>query len=391
MNTMPLPEIIRRLTALNNNGEQLAQTFITEFSALVAKALSESGSVNVKGLGTFRRIELGSDVTVEFAPDSTLAEAVNSPFAMFEPVELDDEVTAEMLDKAAQKPESEPTLPQGMPPVPPKAGSVAMPHSPISIPEIPESEPESEPEPTQTPEAEPARTHAPHAGNAPEQPATAHPESQHANAPLCNEHENNRITHEKIIEKERVVEVVGRSHHHIHLVITALVALAAGVIIGCFTADLLNLSNVKSVNISADDVQVYHQQPPAENNATATDAEPADTVSAQEQNPAALTAADTVSQPAASVRPAETEAKAIVTDTVRSNRFLTTMAREYYGKKKFWVYIYEENRNRLSNPDRIEANTVVVIPPAEKYGIKAGDKASEEDAERRASEIMSNR
>ena len=36
----------------------------------------------------------------------------------------------------------------------------------------------------------------------------------------------------------------------------------------------------------------------------------------------------------------------------------------------------------------IAANTVVVIPPAEKYGIKAGDPASEADAEKKAAEIM---
>ena len=64
------------------------------------------------------------------------------------------------------------------------------------------------------------------------------------------------------------------------------------------------------------------------------------------------------------------------------------MAREHYGKKKFWVYIYEENKAKLDDPDMIAANTVVVIPPAEKYGIKAGDPASEADAERKAAEIM---
>ena len=71
-------------------------------------------------------------------------------------------------------------------------------------------------------------------------------------------------------------------------------------------------------------------------------------------------------------------------DTVRVNRYLTTMALEHYGKKKFWVYIYLENKASLSDPDHIAPNTVVVIPPAEKYGIKSGDKTSEADAEHQA-------
>ncbi len=81
------------------------------------------------------------------------------------------------------------------------------------------------------------------------------------------------------------------------------------------------------------------------------------------------------------------DATRVVTDTVKSNRYLTTMAMKHYGKKKFWVYIYEENKEKLQDPDMIPANTVVVIPPPSKYGIQPGNPASEADAEKRAAEI----
>ncbi len=142
---------------------------------------------------------------------------------------------------------------------------------------------------------------------------------------------------------------------------------------------------MKSVNISADDVQVYHQSQSATGAVTPIE-EAMDTAVSQTVHPE--TANDTTPQPTQAATAPHIEAKTIVTDTVRSNRFLTTMAKEYYGKKKFWVYIYEENRAKLSDPDHIEANTVVVIPPAEKYGIKAGDKESEAEAERLATEIV---
>jgi len=48
---------------------------------------------------------------------------------------------------------------------------------------------------------------------------------------------------------------------------------------------------------------------------------------------------------------------------------LTLIALREYGHKAFWVYIYEENRNRISNPDLINPGMVIDIPPAEKYGI----------------------
>ncbi len=79
-----------------------------------------------------------------------------------------------------------------------------------------------------------------------------------------------------------------------------------------------------------------------------------------------------------------------VTDTVRRGRFLTTMARQHYGQMEYWVYIYEENTPKLGHPDRIEPGTVVVIPPAEKYGLKAGDEAKIAEAKRKAVEIYKN-
>ena len=101
MNTLPLPAIIERLCELSGCSSAMAQSFLSEFSALVSQALTDRGSIVVRGLGTFRAIEMGGVKSVEFAPDQSLASAVNAPFAMFEPVELDDAVTGDMLAAAA--------------------------------------------------------------------------------------------------------------------------------------------------------------------------------------------------------------------------------------------------------------------------------------------------
>ena len=47
------------------------------------------------------------------------------------------------------------------------------------------------------------------------------------------------------------------------------------------------------------------------------------------------------------------------------------MARKHYGSFVFWVYIYEENRDKIADPDNVAIGTVVVIPDASKYGIDA--------------------
>ena len=77
------------------------------------------------------------------------------------------------------------------------------------------------------------------------------------------------------------------------------------------------------------------------------------------------------------------------TDKVTSKRYLTTMSREYYGNFNFWVYIYEENKSKLGNPNAIRPGTIVVIPPPSKYGIDANNPQSIEIAKQKAIEIYS--
>ncbi|MDR1632034.1 MAG: HU family DNA-binding protein [Dysgonamonadaceae bacterium] len=55
---------------------------------------------------------------------------------------------------------------------------------------------------------------------------------------------------------------------------------------------------------------------------------------------------------------------------------LNTIALREYGHKAFWVYIYDENRKTISNPDLIEPGMVISIPPAEKYGINKNNPES---------------
>lgn len=52
---------------------------------------------------------------------------------------------------------------------------------------------------------------------------------------------------------------------------------------------------------------------------------------------------------------------------------LSRLALKKYGHKAFWVYIYEENRAQLKNPDNIPVGAVIILPAASKYQINASD------------------
>lgn len=74
-------------------------------------------------------------------------------------------------------------------------------------------------------------------------------------------------------------------------------------------------------------------------------------------------------------------------DTIGKSRFLRTMAKDFYGNPEFWPYIYEENSNKLGDPDRIRPGSVIKIPSLVKYGVNTKNPADVEKAKKLGKEI----
>ena len=70
----------------------------------------------------------------------------------------------------------------------------------------------------------------------------------------------------------------------------------------------------------------------------------------------------------------------VVTDTLGSHNLLYHMAERHYGDRVFWVYIAQENQDKYPNFKKIPVGAVLVIPPAEKYGINSDSKQSTKKA-----------
>lgn len=62
--------------------------------------------------------------------------------------------------------------------------------------------------------------------------------------------------------------------------------------------------------------------------------------------------------------------------TIDKGTTLTSIAKEIYGNKVFWVYIYEENKAHIKNPNNIALGTQLALPSPSKYGIDAKSKTS---------------
>ena len=84
-------------------------------------------------------------------------------------------------------------------------------------------------------------------------------------------------------------------------------------------------------------------------------------------------ATSSVAPSEAVVSTASSQAETIERVRLRPGDRLSRLALKKYGNKAFWVYIYEENRARLKDPDNIPVGAVITLPAASKYQINAGD------------------
>lgn len=378
------PEIVDLIAESTSTTKRVCELFLRELFATVSQSLIDGEDVKIKGVGTFKvtrvkprksvsvntggSIEISGHKKLTFTPDKSLSEAVNQPFAQFETVFLDDAVTDEKLaaidkeypslfdevekDEPVQetpKTESKPEAPEPEP----------QQETPVAEPEPEAPEPEVEPEaPKADATSEPQKTEEPHAV----EPAHAEPVSR----PMLVGIPIDGPTQPKP-EPEPVEEPVKDEYFYRPAPRNAYTPTAEqlaamprkvdkrwiGVIVGVLACGLLCWLLMKGCG-------------KAESGAgSGTDS---DTV--------ALAIEEPMDEPAT------------VTETVTDQNVLSTMAAKHYGSQWFWVYIYEENKDKIANPDNVPIGTVVVIPPAEKYGIDAHDQASLKKAQRRSWEIL---
>lgn len=132
MGKITLTNIVEELAIRSGLDKETADSFVRAFVATIEKGLDADHLVKVKGLGTFKLMDMndrssvdvnsGERITIKgytkvsFTPDSNMKEFINRPFAHFEPTELnegypDEEVVEELVDTQAES-EEHPDTPQ---------------------------------------------------------------------------------------------------------------------------------------------------------------------------------------------------------------------------------------------------------------------------------------
>lgn len=83
-----LHRLIELLAKASGKDRDLCEKFIRVFSSEVGEALGAGGIVKIKGFGQFKVVKADGHQRIVYVPDREMADAINAPFACFEPVEL---------------------------------------------------------------------------------------------------------------------------------------------------------------------------------------------------------------------------------------------------------------------------------------------------------------
>ena len=377
------PDLVGLLSSKMNITKKEAETFLKEFFTVSTEVITSGEELRINGLGLFKpiwveargsiNIQTGEPVEIpghyklSFIPDKVLREAVNAPFSSFSVEVLNDHVPIEDMTAVPSQDIDENNDICN-------TENVELQDSK----EIREKEEEDEP-------IEPAHEYIQEDKSADEESSESTVSSQEIEK-----------FQEEIIqpESETKVEEKEEDCYEDYLrksasrksfwwgVLSAFginICLAGGIFFMGYDSPYVVKIGEYTLSLGK---QSIDSRPMNNNPESVVLPENKDTLSEMEKDSVLKDSVISVSPLAAP------EVKPVI-ETIRSGIFLTTLARKYFGHKAFWVYIYEENKDVIKNPNQVPIGTRLTIPSASKYDIDANNRTSVENAKALAAKIQS--
>lgn len=399
---IPFQELSSRIATATDISEESAEQFVKSFFELLTESMIAGEIVKVKGIGNFAVIETDGERHIEFTPDKEITDAINAPFAMFEPETLNAGISDEMLNRIESADDSDQPVAETPQPIEVAAEPIETKIQPSddnlseepSQPVIEEpavaietpskaseqldiTEEKSE-QPTETiTVVKPDVTIADEKKTVVVKPTA----TESHKMPVAPKFQNAVLPLEE--DTEEFVESTNSGNNNGNfwtgLAVGLIVGLAIGACAVYFAIDHFfpTIHQVEAVE-SPEDIEPDPLRDLMPSTDSATIATSADTASAATQS------ADTAKE----IVEAAPAAPKVITDTIRRGYLIHDIAKRFFGNKDYWVYIYEENKAGISNPNNMQPGQVLVVPSAEKYGIIPGDAESLRKARNKAAEIL---
>ncbi len=423
---LSLQDLIDLLAKKQDLTKKDAETFLRELFTVVSETIEQNESIKIKDFGTFKlvkvnarksvdvntgdAIEIAAHYKLSFTPDKLLKEAINRPFAHFESVVLEDGVSFDNIEQSTEVSsiEAEDDTDEAEP----FAGDEILIGQAIEevLKEetiVEEEEIPSEEKSIVAPAGEQILT----ANNVKELHESDEPKE------TINEHDVpqgiiNKIEEEallKNVDKEKIVLVVTeheeeseeellekrrkKSNRRKYISLGFFIFL----IVAGFAVGALYFQEIARFLTSGPDKKipktvVADNNKPQDNNTIVADslsltAQKTDSSAATKpvQQESQVTTPKTETTPPASSASTTTP---LTTVTISPGHTLRNIALEHYGHKSFWVYIYEDNKNAIKNPNNVPLGTKLVLPNPAKYGIDAKNKESVDKAKAKESQLF---
>lgn len=350
-----LQDIVKALSHETDTSEALCQSFVKELFAIVAERLMDGESVTLKGVGRFD-VDGGE---VRFVADPDTAAAINSAFDCFEAIELaddfdGDEPVAEDVISGAAEEEAATTVDE-------TAGTEDV------ADESPADGAEPEEKESQTDGLEESEADS-------EEEKEEDTAEADADDETVTEETDEEETEETAEEAEETVEEEyddepqpkrgGCRFAWGFLAGFVTAAVVAAVAWFCLFGVVKKTSSQPAV-IADDTAKV-----------AAVDSDSTAAVEKPQEQSEEKTA-----------EPEKESKKAEQTFKVTNTAYLSNISRKFYGHYAFWVYIYLDNKDIITDPDNLPVGAELRIPAPEKYGIDKNNPESIRRAEIKALEI----
>lgn len=351
-----LQDIVKALSHETDTSEALCQSFVKELFAIVAERLMDGESVTLKGVGRFD-VDGGE---VRFVADPDTAAAINSAFDCFEAIELaddfdGDEPVAEDETPDAAEEESATTADEA-------AGTEDVADESPADGAEPE-EKESQTDGLEESEADSEEEKEEDTAEADADDETVAEETAEEETEETAEEEAEETVEEEYDDEPQPKRGGCRfAWGFLAGFVTA--AVVAAVAWFCLFGVVKKPSSQPAV-IADDTAKVAA----ADSDSTAAVEKP------QEQSEKKT------------AEPEKESKKAEQTFKVTNTAYLSNISRKFYGHYAFWVYIYLDNKDIITDPDNLPVGAELRIPAPEKYGIDKNNPESIRRAEIKALEI----
>lgn len=435
-NRLSIQDLALILSEQTGKSTEEALRFLQEFIAVVSEGVYNDKLVKVKGLGTFKiiRVEERASVSVNsgerfvipshykftFTPDKELKELVNKPFSLFDTVELNEEVDFSDVDVSAETSgaeeaaddSSEEILPDGIPEqaieAPQTPEPEVKPEPAVEEKTAPkeEAKAELEPETETTPEPEVEAEPEPkaEAETTPQEEVEAEPkaETETMPEPEVEAEPEPKVEAETTPQEEAQAEpkpaepvssVSGykeyrrkRRRSASRKLLFPIACLFVVIVLGVVYIVCLSGRTTVNKNWEPPMAEVGNPTPEVRMNPV-----PADSTGVTPPDSASLATDSVVAEPPVveENQPEETPKSDILAlVTIKAGDRLASFAKQYYGHKFFWVYIYQYNQDIISDPNNIPIGTELRIPDPGLYGIDATDRSSIDKAAALQSQIL---